>query len=353
LIVAEDPMKFGKLPRSGRCSGMGPIRPGIFGCLVLLLTSIAAAADPQSWKSEGWTKTDFSKTRIAWDEVLSGGPPKDGIPSIDRPKFQPVSESKDLTANDPVIGLEIEGDARAYPLRVLIWHEIVNDMVGGTPVAVTYCPLCNAAIVFDRRLSNGVLDFGTTGKLRKSDLVMYDRQTESWWQQFTGEAIIGELAGRSLKLLPARLESFSDFKQRHPGGKVLVPNNEGARNYGRNPYVGYDSATSPFLYRGELPQGIEPMARVVVARRETGAPTIVAMALIREKTPLRVGSFVFLWKPGQSSAVDTEKISEGRDVGTVEVYRERGSGERALIPYDVTFAFVAHAFHPDVQLKME
>ena len=322
-------------------------------CFVLALSlgNLPALADPESWKSEGWNKTDFGKTTISWTEIMSGGPPKDGIPSIDQPIFQPVAETRDLAANDPVIGVEIAGDARAYPLRVLIWHEIVNDTVGGVPVTVTYCPLCNAAITFDRRVNGRVLDFGTTGKLRNSDLVMYDRQTESWWQQFTGEAIVGEMTGTVLQLVPARLESFADFKSRHPGGKVLIPNNPAARNYGSNPYAGYDSSSVPFLYQGDLPKGIEPMERVVVARLEHQMPVIVSLSLIREKTTLRDGALEFYWKPGQSSAVDEPKIAEGRDVGTVEVYRISPSSGRVLIPYDVTFAFVAHAFHPDVQIR--
>ena len=180
-------------------------------------------ADPARRQQEGWTKTEFNKARVSWEEIVSGGPPKDGIPSIDDPMFKSVVEDKELTPSDPVVGLAIGGDARAYPLRILIWHEIVNDTVAGVPVTVTYCPLCNSAVVFDRRVPPHVLDFGTTGKLRNSDLVMYDRQTESWWQQFTGEAIVGALTGTQLKLLPARLESFAEFKARHPAGQLLVP----------------------------------------------------------------------------------------------------------------------------------
>ena len=160
--------------------------------------------------------------------------------------FKSVVDDKELTPSDPVIGLAIGGDARAYPLRILIWHDIVNDTVAGVPVTVTYCPLCNSAIVFDRRVPPHVLDFGTTGKLRNSDLVMYDRQTESWWQQFTGEAIVGALTGTQLKLLPARLESFAEFKARHPAGQLLVPTDPKKRDYGRNPYVGYDLSAGPF-----------------------------------------------------------------------------------------------------------
>ena len=196
----------------------------------------AAQASPDRWRY-AWPKTDFSKTSIDFDEIMSGGPPKDGIPSIDAPRFVPVAESSDLAATEPVIGLVVAGDARAYPLRILIRHEIVNDTVGGIPVAVTYCPLCNSAVVFDRRVAGEATEFGTTGKLRNSDLVMYDRATESWWQQFLGEAIVGARTGTRLKVLPARLESWERFAQRFPDGRVLVPKASLWNAYGTNPYV--------------------------------------------------------------------------------------------------------------------
>jgi hypothetical protein len=209
--------------------------------------------------------------------------PKDGIFPIDHPLFKVASEDKEVAANEPVIGLEINGDARAYPQRILIWHEIVNDVVGGTPVTVTYYPLCNSAVVFDRRVPPHVLDFGTTSKLRNSDLVMYDRQTKSWWQQFTGEALVGELTGTELKLVPARLESLAQFKTRHSVGKVLVPNNPGVRDYGRSPYVGYDMAAAPFLYRGDYLKDVEAMARVVVVRPAPGKIGAVTLEHLRKQ----------------------------------------------------------------------
>ncbi len=305
------------------------------------------------WKREGWSKTDFGKTRIGWREIVSGGPPKDGIPSIDKPAFRPVAEDNELSPNDPVIGLTIGGDTRAYPLRILIWHEIVNDTVGGVPVAVTYCPLCNSAVVFDRRLPPYVLEFGTTGKLRNSDLVMYDRQTESWWQQFTGEAIVGALTGSELKLVPARLESFAEFKARHAYGQVLVPNEPRKRDYGRNPYVGYDSSAAPFLYRGDLPKGIEPLARVVVVRPSDGKPKAVTLELLRKKGRLTLDSVELAWHSGQASALDHWQVARGRDVGTVTASVKDADGSRHDIAYDVTFAFVVHAFHPDIAILKE
>src|SRR5262249_51262469 len=240
----------------------------VFGLLVDASLG-TLSADPISWRLE-WPRTDFSKHSVPFAGIKSGGPPKDGIPAIDAPRFERLADGKATGSNaalgdtEPVIAVSIGEDARAYPLRVLIWHEIANDIVGGTPVVVTYCPLCNAALVFERVVDRRVLDFGTTGKLRNSDLVMYDRQTESWWQQFTGGAIVGAMTGPHLRLIPSRLESFDRFRHRFPRGQVLVPNNPNARNYGRNPYVGYDAAGQrPFLYDGSLPDGIEPMERVV------------------------------------------------------------------------------------------
>ncbi|MCT7377927.1 DUF3179 domain-containing protein [Chelativorans salis] len=313
---------------------------------VLSVPIVAAAAqaiaDPTSWSREGW-ETDFSKSSVPFEEIISGGPPRDGIPSIDDPKFAAASAVPDIEAREPVIQFGLGGDIRAYPLRVLTWHEIVNDVVGGVPVAVTYCPLCNAALVFDRRLDDRVLEFGTTGKLRNSDLVMYDRQTESWWQQFTGEAIVGTLNGRKLKLLPSRIVAFSAFREAYSGGPVLVPNDPSFRDYGRNPYASYDSSATPFLYRGDLPEDIPAMARVVVVRTQD-EPIIVTLDRVRAGTLERDG-YRIEFEEGVASALDHSTIAKGRDVGTVRVTRDGRD-----VVHDVTFAFVAHAFHPDVPI---
>ena len=326
---------------------IAPLRHAALAVALATLSCVPALADPARWEREGWT-TNFEKLTVAPSEVLSGGPPKDGIPSIDDPQFVGVAEAGDLDDREPVVGLEIGGDARAYPLRILTWHEIVNDTVGDVPVIVTYCPLCNAALTFDRRLDGEPVEFGTTGKLRNSDLIMYDRATESWWQQFTGQAIAGDKVGETLTLVPSRLESWGEFKARHPGGKVLVPNNPDFRNYGRNPYVGYDTARAPFLYRGDLPPDIQPMERVVVVRNDAGDPSVVTLAHVRENGPVELGGATLTWTAGQASALDSAQIVEGRDVGTIVVQR---GGED--VPYDVTFAFVAHAFHPEVSIQTE
>jgi len=311
----------------------------------LLLAGPALAA-PEEWQRE-WPNTDFAKHAVDFDEILSGGPPKDGIPAIDDPLMAPIENIFDLPDQEPVIAVEVAGDLHAYPLRVLIWHEIVNDTVGGVPVAVTYCPLCNSAVVFDRRLDGRVLDFGTTGKLRNSDLVMYDRQTESWWQQFLGEAIVGELTGKVLEMLPSRVESFARFRARG-GAKVLVPRDQTIRRYGLNPYREYDSRAAPYpFFRGTLPEGIPPLERVVVVGGEAWS-----FGLLRRQRRVTKGDLVITWEPGQNSALDATAISTGRDVGNVVVQRQTANGLEDAV-HDVSFAFAFHAFHPEGVIHTE
>ncbi len=321
----------------------------IVASLVIAIGALAsqARADPADAWRDAWPRTNFSTHIVDLGEIRAGGPSKDGIPSIDRPEFRPVAEITDLAPTEPVIELAIGSEARAYPLRILTWHEIVNDEIGGVPVAVTYCPLCNAAVVFDRRVDGRVLDFGTTGMLRYSDLVMYDRQTESWWQQYAGTAIVGELAGRKLEMLPARVEAFGRFVQRYPDGKVLVPHDPSLRPYGANPYVGYDGASLPFLYDGGYPEGIQPMAYVVAVGDDAWS-----LALLRTKGRIESGELLLTWEPGQSSALDAALIVEGRDVGNVVA--QRRVGDRLVdVRYNVTFAFVFHAFQPQGRLHVE
>lgn len=310
---------------------------------ILLGPSVGSLAaeptDGPAW-TKAWPDTDLEQAKVPLAEIRSGGVPRDGIPPIDEPKTVPVEEAK-LRPKEPVIQLEIGDEARAYPLRVLMWHEIANDVVGGRPVAVTYCPLCNAAIVFDRRIGNRKLDFGTSGMLRKSDLVMYDRQTESLWQQFIGQAIVGELAGTTLDVLPSRIVSWSKFSSAHPDGRVLVPKDPSARPYGRNPYEGYDQAERPFLYRGTTPGGVEPMMYVVaIGERAWSLP------LLREKKTIEPGDLRIEWVSGVGSALETDTVGAGRDLGSVIVTRE---GE--AVPHHFTFAFVFFAFHREGRLE--
>jgi hypothetical protein len=172
------------------------------------------------------------------DDLISGGPPPDGIPPIDDPKFLSPVGATFLADGEPVLAVEIDGDARAYPLQIMTWHEIVNDEIGGVPVAVTYCPLCNTGIAFERPTIDGeLLDFGTSGKLYNSNLVMYDRQSGTYWAQATGQALVGPYSGEQLQFVPARILSFGDWREEHPDGLVLSRDTGHERPYGENPYV--------------------------------------------------------------------------------------------------------------------
>ena len=273
--------------------------------------------------TRGWD-TDFRLHTVPYSEIRSIIP-RDNIPSIDEPSFvAPFEASAWLSDVEPVVSLEISGDARAYPLQILTWHEIVNDVVGDVPVAVTFCPLCNSAIAFDRRLDGGELEFGVSGNLRNSDLIMYDRETHSWWQQFTGEGIVGEHAGRSLDHLPASLVSFADFQRAHPNGKVLSRDTGYARQYGRNPYAGYDTIEgNPFLFTGDLDGRLLPVERVIAV---TIGDVDVAfpLSILQEEGVINYetsGSTIAVFhKFGTTSALDASSIADSRDVGSAGVF---------------------------------
>jgi len=188
---------------------------------------------------EGIMITNGLKHIVPLDKIKSGGPPKDGIPSIDNPKFVPVSESQFVPDTTFVIGLDINGEKRAYPLFIMVWHEIVNDSIGGVPVAVTYCPLCFTNQVFERVIDGKEVEFGTSGKLYNSNLVMYDRLTDSYWSQALGVAITGELTGYELKRIPFDVISWADWKTLHPDTLVLTTETGHIRSYGVDPYGDY------------------------------------------------------------------------------------------------------------------
>jgi len=307
--------------------------------LTLLAAPLAAplAAQAPFWTSE-WPDTDFGNTSVDFTEILSGGPGKDGIPALNDPAYEAAATAA-ITPQEAVLTVELNGQARAYPIRYLMWHEIANTEVGGVPLAVTYCPLCNSGIVFDRRLNGQVLDFGVTGKLRYSDMVMFDRQTESWWQQFTGKGIVGDMNGAQLTQVISWMEPMGEFVARNPEGEVMA-RPDSPRSYGTNPYNGYDSAATPFLYRGENPpHGIPPLARVV----RVGNRAWTLDRLQRNPEIVEEGVRI-VWESGMASPLDTARISAGRDIGSVRVY-DAATGANIL--HEVVFAFAFHAFEPD------
>jgi hypothetical protein len=278
-------------------------------------------------------KTDFSKHTIPYSEIFSGGPRKDGIPAIDQPRFVTIVEAdKWLSPKEAVIIVEINHQARAYPIQILIWHEIVNDTLGGAPISVTYCPLCNTAIVFERSLEGRTLDFGTTGRLRYSNLLMYDRQTESWWQQGNGTAVIGELFGKQLKIIPAAIVSWEMFKATFPQGDVLSKETGAIRDYGSNPYVRYDNPdTSPFLYRGpQIDNALKPLARVLAIDRH-GSQIAFAYDDLQKFGVANetVGGepIVVFWRSGVNSPLDHLDVSSGKEIGSALSFSRKMGGE--------------------------
>lgn len=369
-----------KNPRAARVAGV--IRRALPLALLLLVTVVAAGGQPEpplgtdapvpreqlpavhldQPPPAGAGRefvTDFARATIDFAPVISGGPPKDGIPAIDRPRFISSEEAtRWLDPREPV--LVVEGDvarravARSgagssaaseptdevhiYPLQVLMWHEIVNDEVGGVPVTVTYCPLCNTGVAFLRDHYGAQLSFGTTGRLRFSNLLMYDRETESWWQQASGEAVAGFFAGTRLAFVPVVMTSFADARGQWPEARVLSRETGFNRSYGSNPYAGYDSLATPFLLRGaELgpapvvagpdgPAELRLLDRVISLELGGESIAIAYLALEEARVVTRtVGGerIVVLWEPGTASALDARRIADGADVGSANAFFAR------------------------------
>ena len=276
----------------------------------------------------------FPPPLIDRDELISGGPPPDGIPAIDAPAFEQADRVDWLEDNEAVLSLTVGGQTRAYPLRVMTWHEIVNDVVGGVPVAVTYCPLCNSGVAFRRTVTgHGVLSFGTSGLLYADNLVMYDRQTESLWPQLTGKASVGDLTGTQLVAIPMGTVAWRDFVTAHPTARVLSQDTGFNRPYGTNPYSGYDDPDGDLLFG--LPDQLDnrlPVKERVVGLVDGSVSVAVVRSSLVGRDPLEVtiGSrHLVVWhQSGQASALDAETVAGGADIGTVGVFVPVLDGER-------------------------
>lgn len=368
-----------------------------------------SGTDPATEAQFPWEMAEQPESLIPLEDIRSGGPPPDGIPPIDDPKFVSASEASEWLADrEPVLSLVHEGVAKAYPLQILTWHEITNDTVAGDPITVTFCPLCNSAVAFERTIETtpdaramldgaeeAVLDFGTSGRLYRSNLVMYDRQTKSLWIQFTGRSITGPVIGTELEEVPVQMVSWADARAADPDVQVLSRDTGHSRNYGTNPYPGYDDIdSSPFLFDGETDGRLAAMEKVVTV---TNGDDAVAYRLetLREKTGNgdrsaihdTVGGqdVVVFFERGTASALDDRSIADSRDVGSTGVYAPR-SGEEKLtfevrdgefvdtqtgsswsvlgkavsgqlrgerlegMPHDDTFWFTWSSFHPDTRI---
>ena len=358
---------------------------------VVLVTSLVlgAAGGAVAQSGSGTLRdigVDVDRATIPIDGILSGGPPPQGIPALGfsgdhagaagpspAPQFVTQAEAAAwLGEEEPVIALSLGGESRAYPLQILTWHEIVNDTLGGVPVAVTFCPLCNSALAFDRRVPlsaeseaavraanpeatiqdvpedetfvsalesadtdkpNAVLEvtFGVSGLLYNSNLLMFDTAASTLWSQLTGEGAVGALSGVQLARYPAQIVSFEEFRAAFPGASVLSRETGFSRDYGANPYVGYDRADEPpFLFSGETDGRLPPKTRVITLERAGDAVAFPFDALQEARvvnTDVGGAPVTVFWQEGTTSALDARAIAESADVGAAGVFDRRVDGK--------------------------
>jgi hypothetical protein len=314
-----------------RSSAPDRVAEGHFGSSGLIPDTLSAHLVQQMRdrvSSGAWPRTDFSRHVVPLNDFLPGGPPRDGIPPLNHPRVvSPEAADRYLRGDEPVLAVTVAGRARAYPIRIMLWHEVANDVLASRPILVTYCPLCNSGVAFDRRVDGRALRFGTSGLLRLSDLVMWDRHTESWWQQFDGRALVGRLAGRRLRMLPSATLSWADFKRRYAHGDVLAQATGYDRPYGLNPYLRYDTGDKPFGFNGtRVDRRLPQMARVLGVR--AGDKTLaVPYSMLRRRPVIdtRLGRrpVAVFYERAVLSPLDATRIDESREVGTAVAYGRR------------------------------
>ena len=283
--------------------------------------------------------TNGVKHGVPLDSILGGGPPKDGIPSIDHPKFvSPTEASKQLSDKEPGLAVEINTVNRFYPFQILVWHEIVNDTINGQRVLVTYCPLCLSGIVLDPVVQDERVEFGTSGKLWNSNLVMYDRKTDSLWSQILGEAIAGEMTGARLEVLPSDQVRFGDWRKLHPNGEVLSRDTGATRFYGQDPYGDYYTAPGTYFpvgkKDGRLNEKEFVLGVVVNGKAKAYWPPAVKKA----------GKIADAFQ-GKTIVAQYEK-----DIDAVRLFEKKNDGELIRINPFGSFWFSWVAAHPDTEL---
>jgi len=286
-------------------------------------------------KDEIKTLPDGTKYIVHPNKLLSGGPPKDGIPSIDIPKFISVEEAnKFLNDDELVLGINLNGEKKAYPFQILVWHEIVNDIVANKPVVITYCPLCGTGIAYERKINNEPVEFGVSGLLHNSDLVMYDRKTDTLWGQINGKAIIGELTGMRLKQVPLDTVTWGDWKKSNPDTKVLSRETGFIRSYGRAPYGDYDTSRSVYFPVENEDLSLHPKEVVF------GVEINSKYKAYKEEDLKKLGKI-------EDNFNNVNLIAERSDAGIVTV-RNKDTNED-IIPVR-SFWFAWFAFHPETEL---
>lgn len=315
------------------------------------------------------------KPIVPLDKIVSGGPPPDGIPSIDNPKFVSKEEADMfLRDGDQVVGVNINGDTRAYPLQILVWHEIVNDNVGGTPVAVTYCPLCFTNQVFNRTVSGQTVEFGTSGKLYNSNLVMYDRTSNSLWSQALGQAIVGKHSGVKLDRIPFDVAFWKEWKQLYPDTKVLSRDTGSTRPYGADPYGNYYTNNDLFFPVSNEDNRLG-LKEVVVGLENGGQYKAYKLKQIEDRNVINDvinGKSIVLFSlhPAMvrvfNSTLDGQKLDFAYDKNSTKITDKQTGSEWNLegigiegpmkgkhltrLPFDEGFWFEWVAFHPETEV---
>jgi hypothetical protein len=280
----------------------------VFLCLVLIATAAPASVLPQEMNG-----FDLKGSLIPIEQIHFGGPPKDGIPAIDQPNFLPGKLAAFLRDDDAVLGIARGGISRAYPVRILNWHEVVNDRYGDEAVVITFCPLCGTGVAFDARIDGRVLSFGVSGLLYNSDVLLYDRQTQSLWSQLLGQAISGPMKGQHLKMLPLTHTTWAGWRAGHPASEVLAANTGMQRAYERDPYAGYETSEEimfPVAFRSA---GYHPKERVLGIRIGEQAKAYPFVELGREIGITTTNLHVILFRARLSLRSCMSKSRFGRE----------------------------------------
>jgi hypothetical protein len=273
---------------------------------------------------------------IARKDIYSGGPPKDGIPALLEPDFSPADLATYLAPEDEVIGVHIGGESKAYPLRILVWHELANDTVGGVPIAVTYCPLCGTCMVFDRRVDGETHTFGVSRLLYQSDVLFYDHQQHGLWSQLKMAAVSGPLAGKPLQWIPSERTRWGRWRTAYPQSQVLTDNTGYGRNYGRMPYRGYEKSAKLLF--------------PVPASRNELAPKTWVVGVLVNGSPQAYPKALFP-ASGSNEIRDTVggvKIRIVRDPSTGAIRAKTESDE--VLPVVEVYWFAWQAFYPTTDL---
>lgn len=278
---------------------------------------------------------DLSNSAVPIDEILPGGPPRDGIPAIDNPQFVSVNRARWLQDDDRVLGVDYGGETKAYPIAILNWHEVVNDQIGQKAIVVTFCPLCGTGMVFDASVGEKIKRFGVSGLLYNSDVLLYDRETESLWSQIARQAISGPLKGQRLEMIPVNHTTWKDWQERYPDSVVLARDTGYQRDYEHNPYGNYNESTAIMFPVANTDARFHPKEQVIGLELQGQSKAYPFIELARSKMPLRDQL------AGQQITIEYDMNHRtGRVIGA----------NGAEIPSVIAFWFAWAAFHPDTQI---